>query len=142
MNTAQAVCNYALLQFLPYPETGEFVNVGVLVTCMAPCLLHFHAEKTMPARVKAMFPRVPEETYTAALAALQTDMDRAKSTVRDPKTCQLVFGELVRRRESIFRFGDVRTILTADPRNLVDELFARDVRMETPKPLKPALATA
>lgn len=142
MNTAQAVCNYALLQFLPYPETGEFVNVGVLVTCMQPCLLHFYAEKSMPERVKAMFPRVPDETYTAVLAALQIDMDRAKSTVRDPKTCQLVFGELVRRRESIFRFGDVRTILTAEPQDLVDELFARYVRMEMPKPPKAVLATA
>ncbi|MCB1226502.1 MAG: DUF3037 domain-containing protein [Verrucomicrobiales bacterium] len=142
MNTAHAVCNYALLQYLPYPETGEFVNVGALVTCMEPCILDFYAEKTMPARVKAMFPRVPEETYTAALAALQTDMDRAKSTVRDPKTCQLVFGELVRRRESIFRFGDVRTILTADPRNLVDALFARYVQMETANPPQAVLATA
>ena len=142
MKTPQTVCNYALLQYLPYPETGEFVNVGVLVTCMAPCLLHFYAEKTMPARVKAMFPRVPDENYTAALAALQTDMERAKGTVRDPKTCQLVFGELVRRRESIFRFGEVRTILTDDPRHLVDGLFARYVQMEAPKPPEASLVTA
>ncbi len=142
MNTTQAVCNYALLQFLPYPETGEFVNVGVLVTCMQPCLLHFTGAQVMPERVKAMFPRQNEKAYADAMAALQADMERAKSSVRDPKTCLLVFGELVRRRESIFRFGEVRTILTNEPRQLVEDLFRRDVLMEPRKQPKPALVKA
>jgi len=34
MNPAQSACNYAMLRFLPYPETGEFVNVGVVVNCL------------------------------------------------------------------------------------------------------------
>jgi|688.fasta_scaffold607751_2 hypothetical protein len=142
MNTPQAVCNYALLQFLPYPETGEFVNVGVLVTCMQPCLLHFTGAQVMPERVKAMFPRQNEQTYADAMAALQTDMERAKSSVRDPKMCHLIFSELVRRRESIFRFGEVRTILTTEPQQLVEDLFRRDVLMETCMQPKPALVTA
>lgn len=142
MNTTQAVCNYALLQFLPYPETGEFVNVGVLVTCVQPCLLHFTGAPVMPERVKAMFPRQNGKAYADAMAALQTDMERAKSSVRDPKTCHLIFGELVRRRESIFRFGEVRTILTNEPRQLVEDLFRRDVLMEPRKQPKPALVTA
>ncbi len=142
MNTSQAVCNYALLQFLPYPETGEFVNVGVLVTCMNPCLLHFHAELMMTDRMRAMFPRQNERAYAEAISAPQADMERARSGERDPKTCQLVFGELVRRRESTFRFGEVRTILTKDTQHLVNELFARYVRMETLKPTITSLVKA
>ncbi len=117
------------------------MNVGVLVTCMQPCLLHFTGERAMPERVKAMFPRQKELAYADAMAALQTDMERAKSSVHDPKTCQLVFGELARRRESIFRFGEMRTILTNDPRQMVDDLFRRYVLMETPEPPKRALVT-
>ncbi|WP_253275820.1 DUF3037 domain-containing protein, partial [Xanthomonas vasicola] len=26
-------CQYAIVQFLPYPETGEFANVGVVLAC-------------------------------------------------------------------------------------------------------------
>lgn len=141
MKPAQAVCNYALLQFLPYPETGEFAIVGVLVTCQQPCLLHFQAEHVMPERVKAMFPRQHEQTFAAAMAALEKDMERAKGGVSDPKTCQRVFGELVRRRESTFRFGEVRTILTDAPQVVVEELFARYVRMESPKPTQQKLVT-
>jgi hypothetical protein len=44
MNPKQHTCNYAILRFLPYPETGEFVNVGILVTCQQSCLLHFVAD--------------------------------------------------------------------------------------------------
>jgi hypothetical protein len=141
MNTYQTVCNYALLQFLPYPETGEFVNVGVLVSCMNPCLLRFQAEPTMPARVKAMFPMQDEEAYASSIAALDRDMKRAGSTARDPKTCQLVFGELVRRRESILRFGEVRTILTTDAERLADQLLARYVRAQSSKPPVAPLVT-
>lgn len=136
MKPTQAVCNYALLQFLPYPETGEFANVGVLVMCPQPCLLHFKAEKVMPERVRAMFPRQHEQNFANAMAAIDNDMERAKGSVRDPKMCQRVFGEIVRRRESTFRFGEVRTILTDDPQNLVEDLFARYVRMERPTPAR------
>jgi hypothetical protein len=76
------------------------------------------------------------------MAALQTDMERSKSSVRDPKMCHLIFSELVRRRESIFRFGEVRTILTTEPQQLVEDLFRRDVLMETCMQPKPALVTA
>ncbi len=31
-----------------------------------------------------------------------------------------------------FRFGEVRTILTANPQDLAEELFARYVRLEAP----------
>jgi hypothetical protein len=142
MNLPQAVCNYAILQFLPYPETGEFVNVGVLVACQQPCLLQFRAEKELSARMKAMFPRVNEQGYASAMDALQMDMERAEGGVRDPQRCQFLFGELTRRRESTFRFGDVRTILTDDPQHLVVELFRRYVLMESTPPPKPTLATA
>jgi len=57
MNAPQAACNYAMLRFLPYPETGEFVNVGVLVSCQQPCLLDFRMEQDMPCRVQALFPQ-------------------------------------------------------------------------------------
>ncbi len=29
----KTICNYAVIRFLPYPETEEFVNVGVILAC-------------------------------------------------------------------------------------------------------------
>ncbi len=142
MNTTQHACNYALLRYLPYPQTGEFVNVGVLVACLQPCLLHFVAERNMPTRAKSLFPKQNEHAFDAAIEALRMEMERVKGGARDSKSVQSAFNETVRIRESIFRFGEVRTILTANPQNLGEELFARYVRMEEPALLNERAAVA
>ncbi len=131
MNPTQAVCNYALLRFMPYPQTGEVVNVGVVVNCLQPCFLHIQAEEKMPDRVKALFPQQNESVFEAALASVKKDVERINARIRNPKTCQIAFNELVRPRENTFRFGEVRTALTTDPQNFDAELFRRYVRMET-----------
>jgi len=142
MKPAQAVCNYAILRFRPYAETEEFVNVGVLVMCQQPCLLHFVAERAMPARAKVLFPKQNEQAFAAAIEALRLEMERAKAVARDPKSVQMAFNESVRIRESIFRFAEVRTKLTANPQNLAEELFSLYVRMEAPVSQDTKLAMA
>jgi len=130
MKPDQAVCNYSILRFRPYAETEEFVNVGVLVMCQQPCLLSFEAERVMPDRAKALFPKQNEQTFAAGIESLRLEMKRMGDGVHDPKGVQMAFNETVRIRESVFRFGEVRTILAAKPQELADELFARYVRME------------
>lgn len=134
MNTQNAVCNYAMLRFIPYPQTGELVNVGVVVNCVQPCFLHFLAEETMPARVKALFPEYNATLFDAAVEALGKEVKRVSGQIRGPKDCQLSFNELVRHRETTFRFGEVRTTLTKDPQNLSEVLFRRYVRMKSTAP--------
>jgi len=139
MNPTKAVCNYALLRFLPYPETGEFVNVGVVVNCLQPCFLRFVAEKKMPARVKALFPKQSDRKFEALQAAMREELDRVSAMVakaRDPKACQIAFNELVRARESVLRFGEPRTTINSDADNVAEELFSRYVRMLPAVPLK------
>ncbi|MEO5716632.1 MAG: DUF3037 domain-containing protein [Luteolibacter sp.] len=137
MNPTQAVCNYALLRFLPYPETGEFVNVGVVVNCLQPCFLNFRVEEKMTARVKALFPQQNEKKFEAAQAAMREELGRVAAMVaeaRDPKSCKIAFNEVVRPRESLLRFGEARTITSSDVENLADDLFNRYVRMEVAEP--------
>ena len=134
MNPTQAICNYALLRFIPYPQTGELVNVGVVVNCIQPCLLNFLAEETMPARVKALFPDYDASAFAAVVDAMRKDLERIDGRIRGAKDCQFAFNELVRRRENTFRFGEVRTAVTADPQNLAEVLFRRYVRMESTAP--------
>jgi len=134
MNPTQAVCNYALLQFLPYPETGVVVNVGVLVNCLQPCFFHYVAQEQMPESFKLLFPRQNEEVFAASMTAMKQEVMRVKGRIRDPKTCQLGFNELVRPRQNTFRFAEVRTALTKDPQKFSEELFRRYVLMEPAAP--------
>jgi len=142
MKPSQAVCNYSILRFRPYAETEEFVNVGVLVVCQQPCLLHFVAERELPERAKALFPRQNEQTFAAAIEALRQEMERAKSVAHDPKSVLMAFNETVRSRESVFRFAEVRTKLTINPKQIAEELFRLYVRMEAPEAQETELVMA
>jgi len=128
MNPAQAACNYALLRYLPHPGSGEFVNVGVLVSCDQPGLFEFLMESKMPKRVKAFFPDQGEAAFQAAAEAMKEEMERVRKGVHDPKRVRIAFNEAVRPRESVLRFGEPRTILTTTPKSLPEELFGRYVR--------------
>ena len=130
MNPNQAVCNYALLRFLPYPQTGEVVNVGVVVNCIQPCFLHFLVEEKMPDRVKALCPAYNPAAYKLAVEAMGKEVKRISGRVRGPKDCQLAFNELVRPRESTLRYGEVKTLLCDDAQNVAEELFRRYFRGE------------
>lgn len=132
MSPVSVVCNYAILRFLPFPQTGEFVNVGVVVGCTQPAMLEFwmDAPGTLP-RVQAFFPQVDARIFASTHAAMATEFERIRQQVQqagDPKSAQHAFRELVRPRESMFRFGEVRTIMTPDPEGVAKDLFERYVR--------------
>jgi hypothetical protein len=101
MSPTTAVCNYALLRFVPYPERGEGVNVGVLVACQEPCLLDFQFETEMPARVRAMFPNQDREMFTIKMDWMRQEVERVRGGITGPKRCQLAFVELIRQRDEL-----------------------------------------
>lgn len=130
-------CNYAVLKFLPYPETDEFVNLGVVVHCPALGLFDMRIEPRKHRRVTDFFPELNRENFRAAREAIINEVTRIKTMCGRAKDLELgrrAFLELVRHRETIFRFGEIRTILTDNPANLVELLFARHVNRHFAQP--------
>jgi hypothetical protein len=131
MKTAtQHVFNYAVLQFQPYPETGEFVNLGVAVHSPEHGLLEIQMENRKLRRVTDFFPELDKKQFQAAREAMAAEFDRVKELAANAKNVDVgrhLFRELIRQRESIFRFGEVRTILTETPEQLTSQLFERYV---------------
>ncbi|MFN0080457.1 MAG: DUF3037 domain-containing protein [Prosthecobacter sp.] len=131
MNPAPHVCNYAVLRYLPYPETGEFVNVGVVVHC--PELGWFgHAsyENDMQ-RVLRFFPAVDRATYQAGRKAIIEELERVRALIHgttDRRQARGIFDELVRTRESVFRFGEMRSAMADDPEAFVQQLCEQYVK--------------
>lgn len=128
----QFVCNYAIARFRPYRETGEFVNVGVVLLC--PQLDYFgHAfERRKHKRITDFFPELDFDIFKTGLGGLQKEL--ARVTGQNDETRQFIhdseaqlrigaFKELVRTRESLFHFGEVGTVLAADPKAKLAELF-------------------
>jgi hypothetical protein len=127
-------CNYAVVRFLPYAATEEFVNVGVVLHCAATGYLDFRLARKW-SRVTEFFPELDTALYRNALQMFRVDLGSVKAATGTNHPQQLVmedtiggsdtiFRELVRPRESLFRFSGVRTVLTEDPNAKLYELYS------------------
>ncbi|WP_158529637.1 DUF3037 domain-containing protein [Parvibium lacunae] len=126
-------CRYAILQFLPYVETGEFANIGVVLFNHEQGSLHFQLLKNWK-RVTDFFDLDTKAPLNACLKLVTEDLERVSrllATLRgqgkpEPMRSGL-FDELIRRRETMFRFSPVRALLTADANEAVKQLYAQYV---------------
>ena len=126
------VCNYALLRFMPCRDADEFVNVGVAVVCEESALLDYRLETQNPARLSIFFPNLDVSDYQSGALALGAEIDRWKMEAANPQSADVTprraFCELTRRREGVFAFGPTRTLLSANPANVAEDMFQRYVR--------------
>lgn len=129
-------CQYAVVRFLPYAETGEFANVGVVLAC--PETGYFGA-RLLPtnktARITGFFDQLDKRIYREAIAYLRQELERVGKVVEDKCAHEhllvtQVFAELVRPREALLRFGETRVILADDPAKTLGNLFATLVERE------------
>ncbi|MCW7540556.1 DUF3037 domain-containing protein [Aquabacterium sp. A7-Y] len=122
-------CRYAVVQFMPYSETGEFVNVGVVLTCPATGYFDFRLQTRKYARVTGFFDELSPNVYRTALQTIQGELQRvcvlaAQAPVsRRADYVREVFTALVHPREAIVRFGGVRAVLTDSPEAELKRLF-------------------
>lgn len=128
-------CQYAIVRFAPYVETGEFANVGILM--MAPKLSYFgfKLETRRHGRITRFFEELNPKLYREALQTLQEELQRAHDVLKahgfdshrkvtDSDFARHLFSEIVRPRESIVRFSESRLVLADDPEEKLKELFA------------------
>ena len=109
-------CNYSVIRFLPYPETEEFANVGVLACCPETGWMNFILEQRKTKRIRDFFPELDVDMYTAGRKHFNTEMCRLTAELCIVRPGQLalpmeqkyiagVFAEVIRPREELFRFG-------------------------------------
>ena len=135
-------CRYAVVQFLPYAETGEFANVGVVLLC--PDTGYFGFRLQSPRRTKritSFFERLDRGVYTRSLDAFQHELQRVSRHLdtetfprADAEGARQLFTALTHPREAIVRFAPVRAIMTAAPEKGVDVLFGRYVEHDFATP--------
>lgn len=130
----ELVCNYAIARFRPYRETGEFVNVGVVLICPQVNYFGYVFETRKHKRITDFFPELEVEVFKAGLAGQIKELARITGCEHDEELQQLVlheeahaslvrFRELVRPRETLFNFGETGTVIATDPRAKLQELF-------------------
>ncbi|EYS89484.1 hypothetical protein CF68_33190 [Cupriavidus sp. SK-4] len=123
-------CQYAIVRFMPYVETGEFANVGVVMVCPKTGYFDFKL-LTRVRRITAFFEELDAKVYRAARDALRDELNRVKELYGQVLDSQVqathLFRELVRPRESMIRFADVRVVLADEPASELIKVFEHAV---------------
>lgn len=125
-------CQYAIARFLPYAETGEFANVGIVMVCPETNYFDFRLLTTKTKRITDFFEELKVNVYRRAQTDFLHELKRIQDYINDNST-QLkapqnllnnIFTELVRTREVMIHFDTVRPVLTDDPALKLDELYS------------------
>lgn len=129
MDTAtpmRLVCEYHIIQFLPYAETGEFANIGLLLFApRARRLLFKLLDPRQHGRITQFFEPLDGKLFTHVHHALLTELARLAEC---PDAADIE--ELTRPREDIIRYSPKR-VLFADTETFaqtLDGLYAHYVQ--------------
>ncbi len=126
----QVACRYAVVQFVPYLETGEFANVGIAIVCPQTSYFGFKLQNARKSkRITGFFDELPRTVFARALQGIRTELQRIEElvtrqkTTSRPEVLREVFEGLVHPREAIIRFSAPRVVLTDDPARELAEKF-------------------
>jgi hypothetical protein len=119
------ICNYSILRFLPYPETGEFVNIGIVLVANNGDF-RFKIEKKRQ-RITNFFPSLDSKILIRARNEVERELDRLSgffTANRDDVTTLLgAFQHLTHPRETMMRFSDPGTLATDNSNDALTRLF-------------------
>lgn len=121
------MCKYALVQFMPFVETGEFANVGVLLCVPKKGYWDFKLAPTQFGRVTSFFKEMDRKVYQVALKNFAAEMCLTQKHAQAFHNEGSVnfFNEITRPREALLHFSAVRTLLTDSPEKELEALYER-----------------
>ena len=129
----QVACRYAVVQFTPYTETGEFANVGVALVCPETGYFGFKLQTKKYKRVTDFFEELPRDVYLRSMQGIRTELERIAKILQTapesgrPAFVRQVFDGLVHPREAIVRMSGTRVVLSDNPEAELSGKFAHYV---------------
>lgn len=130
----KTACHYAIVRFMPFVETEEFANVGVVLFAPAARWFGYRLLTQRIGRVTNFFEELEAATLRAAVHDFRDELERLTTSFKaagtdrrlrnlDMKTSMLLWEELIRPREVMLRFGEGRVVLAENPQAKMLELF-------------------
>ena len=126
--------DYAIVRVVPRVERGEFVNVGVILSCDATDSLEARIELDA-ARVLALDPGADVAAICSALGAIDAVCaGSAGAGALGALSARERFHWLVAPRSAVIQTSPVHTGRTAEAGGVLDHLFATMVGAPRPAP--------
>ena len=126
-------CQYALLRFRPFVETGEFANVGIVLMAPEARFFGFRLLKRY-GRITQFFHQLDRKIYLNGKQLFTEELERFSANLRRMALggrkqevnlilARNLFAELVRPREAMLQFDEQRIALADDPKAKLNALF-------------------
>lgn len=124
--------NYALVRFMPFDETGEFANVGVLLCAPETGYWQFKLAPAKFARVTDFFKEMDKQVYTAAIKNFKAELELIMLQAKAYSAKELFdyFKETTRERQALLRFSNPRALLCEKPDIELNALFQRYIHRD------------
>lgn len=127
-------CRYSIIRFLPYQETGEFANVGVVLMCPETGYFDFKLQTRRYGRITDFFSELDSKVYQESVKLFKLELERLKSYAQDQcadvEQRRKLFLALTHPREAIVKLTEARPRLTDNPERMLDQLFRYYVERE------------
>lgn len=121
-------CIYSIVRFVPFAETEEFANVGIVLTAPASRRMEYKLASEGLERVNHCFGCAP--VFAKALEMAKNELDAVRAMTATAQEDQIVnhFRFLTEPKESLIRFSAMRSILVDDFDATLEELFGHYCR--------------
>ncbi len=127
-------CHYAVVRFLPYVETGEFANVGIVLYAPKARYFGFRVLTQKHSRITGFFERFEAKDFRLVMKVARDELQRvadrfnalradANLEVHPTATTLALWQELTKPLESMLRFDATRLVMANDPATKLNELF-------------------
>ncbi|MFG6111157.1 DUF3037 domain-containing protein [Stenotrophomonas nematodicola] len=125
-------CQYAIVRFMPYAETGEFANVGVVLACPESGFFQAKLSPTSRTqRVTDFFQGLGARIYREALKYVRAEIVRMTREVELRNlAAHYAFDSATRPREALITFSQARVILADDPAKALEQLYERFIERD------------
>lgn len=123
------LCKYAVLRFMPFAETQEFANIGIILSVPKQGIISFKVAPTRFARVTNFFEDLDGKLYKNAINRFTNELKRVQVFAQKFTGEQHLnyFNEVTRFRESVIHFSEMHTLLCDDPHKALNQLYERYV---------------
>lgn len=122
---------YSTIRFIPYADTQEFVNVGIIIHAPKCGMLLFKLPEIQSKRVSQFFENIDHELYKNAAKMVITDLKRIQNLISgmDDKELAALMDEVTKPKEASLTYSESSALLTKEPLKIVlDDLFNKYVR--------------
>jgi hypothetical protein len=130
----KTACHYAIVRFMPFVETGEFANVGVVLFAPNARYFGFKLLGNRYSRVTHFFEKMDAKVFRAAMHTCKEELERIDRMLKlmgtdrrfkelDREGTLALWNEVIKPRETMLQFSESRLVLADSAQAKVRELF-------------------